>query len=137
AFSRLERDPLTTAERRLSTTSDDLSQAGNPGSFLIPTTPGNPVYAAVWSAAFDSNDNGIADFVEPAFGLPAVPGAQPPVFADPNCEAVAAEDPKVIPGIVARIPTPVGEVPLGLCQFDFGSFWSLVPREERNKAYLR
>lgn len=136
AFSRLDRDMLTTADRRLSTTADDLSQAGNPGSFLIPTRPTHPVYGPVWSQAFDSNDNGIADFIEPQFGLPPVPGAQPPVFADQNCAAVAAGDPKVIPGFAAVVPTPIGEVPLGLCQFDFGEFWSLVPREERNIAYL-
>ena len=131
AFSRLDRDMLTTADRRLSTTADDLSQAGNPGSFLIPTLPGHPVYAAVWTQAFDSNSNGIADFFE------GLPGAQPPVFADPDCAAVAAQDPKVIPSFGAVIEgTPIGDIPLGLCQFDFGEFWSLVPREERNIGYL-
>src|SRR5699024_1897751 len=118
ALSRLDRDMLTTRDRRLSTTRDDLSQAGNPGSFLIPTRPGQPVYAAVWTAAFDSNGNGIADFVEPTLGLPPVPGAQPPVFADQDCEALAAEDAKVIPTITQNVPTPIGDVPLGLCQFD-------------------
>ena len=43
AFSHLSRDMLTTADRRLSTTSDDLSQAGNPGTFpradVDPRTP--------------------------------------------------------------------------------------------------
>jgi outer membrane receptor protein involved in Fe transport len=136
AFSRLDRNLLTTAERRLSTIQDDLSQAGNPGSFLIPTRPAHPVYGAVWAQAFDSNHNDIADFVEPAMGLPAVPGAQPPVFADQDCAAIAAVDPKVVPAIVANVPTPIGPVPLGLCEFDFGSFWSLVPREERNIGYL-
>jgi iron complex outermembrane recepter protein len=136
AFSRLDRDMLTTEDRRLSTTADDLSQAGSPGSFLIPTLPAHPVYGAVWSQAFDSNGNGIADFIEPTLGLPPVPGAQPPVFADQDCDAVAAQDPKVVPSIAVRVPTPIGAVPLGLCQFDFGSFWSLVPREERNIGYL-
>src|SRR5690606_28511939 len=65
AFSRLDRTMLTTADRRLSTVTDDLSQAGNPGSFLIPTRPAHPVYGAVWTEAFDSNNNGIADFIEP------------------------------------------------------------------------
>src|SRR5690606_34219228 len=32
--------------------------------------------------------------------------------------------------------TPIGDVPLGLCQFDFGGFWSLVPEEERNIGYV-
>ncbi|MFS8609559.1 MAG: TonB-dependent receptor, partial [Gammaproteobacteria bacterium] len=131
AFSRLDRDMLTTADRRLSTTADDLSQAGNPGSFLVPQRPAHPVYAAVWTQAFDSNANGIADFVE------GVPGAQAPVFADPDCAAIAAQDPKVIPSFAAVIEgTPIGDIPLGLCQFDFGEFWSLVPREERNTGYL-
>src|SRR5690606_32511988 len=131
AFSRLDRDMLTTADRRLSTTADDLSQAGNPGSFLVPQRPAHPVYAAVWTQAFDSNANGIADFIE------GLPGAQPPVFADPDCAAVAAEDPKVIPTFSAVVEdTPIGDIPLGLCQFDFGEFWSLVPREERNIGYL-
>ena len=98
AFSHLDREPLTTYERRLSGPTDDLSQAGNPGSFLVPSLPGNPAYRSVWTAAFDSNRNGVADFVEPTLGLPAVPGAQPPVFADQNCTAIAAQDPKVVPG---------------------------------------
>ncbi|HVY63768.1 MAG TPA: TonB-dependent receptor [Gammaproteobacteria bacterium] len=136
AFNHLRRDPLTTAERRLSVPADDLSQAGMPGSFLIPTRPGNPVYAAVWSAAYDSNHNNIADFVEPSLGLPAVPGAQPPVFADQNCTTIAAQDPKVVPAIARSVPTPLGNVPLGLCQFDFGTFYSLVPKERRDSAYF-
>ena len=137
AFSRLDRTMLTTADRRLSTVTDDLSQAGYPGSFLIPTRPAHPVYGAVWAQAFDSNNNGIADFIEPTVGLPAVPGAQPPVFADNDCAAIAAIDPKVVPTIARNVETPIGTVPLGLCQFDFGSFWSLVPEEERNIGYLQ
>src|SRR5690606_7262582 len=96
----------------------------------------HPVYAAIWAPAFDSNSNTIADFIEPTLGLPAVPGAQPPVFADQDCAAIAATDPKVIPTFQATFPTPIGDVPLGLCQFDFGEFWSIVPREERTAAYV-
>src|SRR5690606_24545516 len=59
-----------------------------------------------------------------------------PVFADNDCAAVAAVDSKVVPSFAATVPTPIGDVPLGLCQFDFGSFWSLVPEEERNIGYL-
>jgi len=136
AFSILDRDPLTTNDRRLSGPTDDLSQAGNPGSFLVPSLPGNPVYALVWTAAFDSNLNGVADALEPRLGLPPVPGASLPVFADPDCTAIAAQDPKVIPGIVASVPSPIGDIPLGLCQFDFGQFFSLVPEEKRISAYL-
>ena len=111
AFSHLDREPLTTYERRLSGPTDDLSQAGNPGSFLVPSLPGNPAYRSVWTAAFDSNRNGVADFVEPTLGLPAVPGAQPPVFADQNCTAIAAQDPKVVPAIAVSVPSPIGAIP--------------------------
>ena len=135
AFSYLDREPLTTYERRLSEPTDDLSQAGNPGSFLVPSLPGNPAYRSVWTAAFDSNRNGVADFVEPQLGLPAVPGAQPPVFADQNCTAIAAQDPKVVPAIAASVPSPIGAIPIGLCQFDFGDFYSIVPEETRSSAF--
>jgi outer membrane receptor protein involved in Fe transport len=136
AFNHLDREPLTTFERRLSGPSDDLSQAGNPGSFLVPSLPGNPAYRSVWTAAFDSNLNGVADFVEPTLGLPAVPGAQPPVFADQNCTAIAAQDPKVVPAIAASVPSPIGAIPIGLCQFDFGGFYSIVPEEQRSSAFV-
>jgi iron complex outermembrane receptor protein len=135
AFSHLDREPLTTFERRLSGPTDDLSQAGMPGSFLVPSLPGNPAYRSVWTAAFDTNLNGVADFVEPTLGLPAVPGAQPPVFADQDCEAIAAQDPKVVPSIVASVPSPIGDIPIGLCQFDFGGFYSIVPEEKRSSAF--
>jgi len=136
AFSFLDRSPLTTNDRRLSGPKDDLSQAGNPGSFLVPSLPGNPVYGLVWTAAFDSNLNGVADALEPRLGLPAVPGAQLPVFADPDCVAIAAQDPKVVPAIAASVPSPIGDIPIGLCQFDFGSFYSLVPEEQKQSVYL-
>ena len=135
AFSHLDREPLTTYERRLSGPTDDLSQAGMPGSFLVPSLPGNPAYRSVWTAAFDSNRNGVADFVEPQLGLPAVPNAQPPVFADQNCLGVAAQDPKVVPALAAAVPSPIGAIPIGLCAFDFGSFYSIVPEETRSSAF--
>jgi outer membrane receptor protein involved in Fe transport len=137
AFDHLDRDMLTTNDRRLSQPGDDVSQAGMPGSFLVPSLPGNPAYRAAWTVAFDGNRNGVADFVEPQLGLPAVPGAQPPVFADQNCSAIAAQDPKVIPSFAATVPSPAGPIPIGLCEFDFGSFYSLVPKEERNSAYVQ
>jgi outer membrane receptor protein involved in Fe transport len=136
AASLLDRDQLTTNDRRLSTTADDLSQAGNPGSYLVPSLPANPVYAPIWTAAFDSNLNGVADAVEPQLGLPPVPGASLPVFADPSCAAIAAQDPKVIPSFAANVPSPIGNIPIGLCQFDFGSFFSIVPEEQRLSAYF-
>jgi outer membrane receptor protein involved in Fe transport len=136
AFNYLDREQLTTYDKRLSALTDDLSQAGMPGSFLVPTVPGNPAYRSVWTAAFDSNRNGVADFVEPSLGLPAVPGAQPPVFADQDCTAIAAQDPKVVPAIAASVPSPIGAIPIGLCQFDFGSFYSIVPKEQRGSAFV-
>ena len=136
AFNHLDREPLTTFERRLSGPTDDLSQAGNPGSFLVPSLPGNPAYRSVWTAAFDSNLNGVADFVEPTLGLPAIPGAQPPVFADQDCVALAAQDPKVVPAIAVSVPSPIGAIPIGLCQFEFGGFYSIVPEEQRSSAFV-
>jgi outer membrane receptor protein involved in Fe transport len=136
AFSVLDRSPLTTNDRRLSGPADDLSQAGHPGSFLLPTVPGNPVYAPVWTAAFDSNINGIADALEPQAGLPPVPGAELPVFLDPDCTAIAAQDPKVVPDVVVSVPSPGGDIGIGLCQFDFGEYYSLVPDEQRRSVYL-
>jgi iron complex outermembrane recepter protein len=136
AVGYLDRKPLSTNDRRLSGQADDLSQAGHPGSFLIPSLPGNPVYALVWTGAFDSNLNGVADALEPRLGLPAVPGSQLPVFADPDCANIAAQDPKVVPGFAASVPSPIGVIPIGLCQFDFGGFYSLVPDEERLSGYL-
>ena len=136
AFSVLDRTPLSTLDRRLSTRADDLSQAGNPGSFLISSLPANPAYATVWTAAFDSNRNGVADALEPRLGLPPVAGAQLPVFADPDCTTIAAQDPKVIPGIARSVPSPSGDIPIGLCQFDFGEYFSLVPEEDRASAFV-
>jgi outer membrane receptor protein involved in Fe transport len=136
AFDHLDRSMLTTNDRRLSGPTDDLSQAGMPGSFLLPSLPGNPAFRPVWTAAFDSNRNGVADFVEPTLGLPAVPGAQPPVLADQDCVALAAQDPKVVPTIAASVPSPAGPINVGLCEFDFGGYYSLVPEETRNSAYV-
>ena len=136
ALSVLNRKPLSTEDKRLSTVADDLSVVGSPGSFLVPALPGNPAFAPVWTAAFDTNFNGLADLIEPTLGLPPVPGALTPLFADRDCTAIAARDPKVVPGIVQSVPSPSGDIGIGLCQFDFGSSFSLVPEEERASAYL-
>ena len=136
ALSVLDRKPLTTKDKRLSTTADDLSAVGNPGSFLVTALPGNPAYAPVWTAAFDTNFNGVADLVEPTLGLPPVHGALTPLFVDPDCNAIAAQDPKVVPGVAQSVPSPSGDIGIGLCQFDFGSYFSLVPEEERVSAYV-
>jgi outer membrane receptor protein involved in Fe transport len=135
AASYLDRDPLTTNDRRLSLPADDTSQAGNPGSFLVPTIPANPSYAAVWTGAFDSDRNNVADALQHRAGYPAVPGAPLPVFPDPDCAVIAAQDPNVVPATVLP-PPPLPQIPVGLCQFDFGRFYSLVPEEERASAYV-
>ena len=48
--------------------------------------------------------------------------------------AIAAQDPKVVPGIVQSVPSPAGDIGIGSCQFDFGEFWHLVPDEQRKRA---
>ena len=49
---------------------------------------------------------------------------------------IAAQDPKVVPVIAASVPSPLGAIPLGLCEFDFGDFYSIVPEEQRITGYL-
>jgi outer membrane receptor protein involved in Fe transport len=114
AASYLDRDPLTTYDRRLSRPADDTSQAGNPGSFLVPSIPANPAYAAVWTGAFDANRNGVADVFDPRLvpPVPAPPGAQLPVFPDPDCATIAAQDSSVVPAFVLP-PAPLP--PIRLC----------------------
>lgn len=126
AVSLFNREPLGTDKKRLSGPMDDFSIAGFPGSFFVPNTPTGPtpITTAVWTGAYDSaNLNGTADFVE---GL----SLTPPLVADPNCAAVAAN------GGTTSIPPanePTGTA--GVCGFDFGSFFSLVPEEERTQFY--
>ncbi|HEX7027436.1 MAG TPA: TonB-dependent receptor [Gammaproteobacteria bacterium] len=125
AVSLFDRSELTTEDKRLSAPGDDVSIAGFPGSFLVPTQPTgpSPVTTAVWTLAYDGNLNGTADFME---GL----SATPPLIADPNCDEVAAN------GGTTSIPPanePTGTA--GVCSFDFGSFYSLVPQEERTQFY--
>jgi len=65
AFNVLQRGGASTGERRLSGPADDLSQSGNPGSYLLPGRPDDPVYGPLWTSAFDRDANGIADALEP------------------------------------------------------------------------
>jgi iron complex outermembrane recepter protein len=131
SFSYFNRTPLTTAERRqpgsLNPLTGDFSNAGQPGTFLLPTLPVglSPALQGLWSAVFDSAGlvPGLADAFEPQAGLPAVAGALLPAFADPNC---ANGENSVVPATF----------PIGLCRLDFGTFFNLVPQESRTQGYM-
>lgn len=126
AVGLFDREPLGTDEKRLSGPADDVSIAGFPGSFFVPTRPTGPtpITTAVWTGAYDSaNLNGTADFVE---GL----SPTPPLIADPNCAAVVANG-----GTTSIPPTNEPTGTAGVCALDFGSFFSLVPKEERTQLY--
>lgn len=132
AFSHLTRDGLGTDERRLSRVEDDTSRAGFPGTFLLPVAPMGPTDSFSWNAAYNANGNHpfIADFFEPLLGLPEVPNALQPAFADPDCSNIAQTDNTTLP----PEPTPL-PAPLGACQYDFGENFALVPDEERTQLY--
>lgn len=131
---------LTAGERQLPGSDlADISTVGQPGTFIVPTTPTiDAGLAAIFTAAFDSAGNipGVADALEPALvpGSPAIPGAQLPAFADPTCGAVSQIDPDVIPpGSPAPGLIPDGVV--GLCQFFFGDDYTIVPEVDRFQGF--
>jgi outer membrane receptor for ferrienterochelin and colicin len=108
AASYFDRSPLTTAERRLSLPENDTSSLGNPGAFIVPALI--PAIRAT----------------EAAIGLPS--GTFPNFFIDPTgCEEFG--------GTAAGAPVPVAGFTPGVCQFDFGDFFNLVPEEERIQVY--
>ncbi len=134
AFSLFDRDGLSTADHRLSKlrdgsiSGDDESIVGFPGSFLVPARPTFPSLlpaqaaplTGAWDLYYDGvNSNGIADFFE---GL----SATPPIFSDLNCPAVAS---------ISSTTIAPETYPLGLCGFDFGGYYSVVPEEERMQFY--
>ncbi len=127
ALSYLDRDGLGTDEKRLSRVEDDTSRAGFPGTFIAPTAPGG-AYNGLWNAFYNSEGLTpvVADFFEPLLGAPVVPGALQPAFADPDCANLADNDETTV---------PPETFPLGPCQFDFGTMYSLVPDEERTQFY--
>lgn len=138
AFGYLDRDGLGTDEKRLSRIEDDTSRAGFPGTFILPFAPAPAPLAGAWNAFFNSqsdfthpaiSNRQVADFFEPllaTLGGTAVEDSIQPAFADPDCQNIAANDDTTVP------PTTF---PLGPCQFDFGTFFSLVPDEERTQFY--
>jgi len=126
SFEYMHRTSLTTAERRfpgsLDPVNGDFSNAGYPGSFIVPYLPTGlsaPLQAA-WTAYFDSAGNipGVADALEPLLGFPSIPGSITPVFSDLGC---AAGDNSVLPSTF----------PIGFCRLDFGDYYDLVSEEER------
>ncbi|UTW55604.1 TonB-dependent siderophore receptor [Kordiimonas sp. SCSIO 12610] len=108
AGSYFDRTPLTTEERRLSLPENDTSSLGNPGAFIVPALI--PQIRAT----------------ETALGLPA--GTFPSFFIDPTGCAEFG-------GTPAGAPVPVAGFTPGVCQFDFGDFFNLVPEEERIQVY--
>jgi iron complex outermembrane receptor protein len=106
AVSYIDRTALTTSERRLSR-GPEFDAAGNP-TFLGDDTSslGNP-------GSF--------------FDVPGFPAGAP--VLDPGCGAAGG-----IPSIISATPPGVPDV--GLCRFDFGEFFNLVPDEERITAFL-
>jgi iron complex outermembrane receptor protein len=127
AVSGFDRDELSTADRRFSRPEDDTSSAGFPGTYIVPAFPfaGTPEVQAAWSNRYDSNSNFQADYFE------GMPGAEIPFMADPNCHNVV--DSTTVPPDNHRANDP--ENLTGLCRFDFGSFFSLVPEEKRNQLF--
>ncbi|MEE8295367.1 MAG: TonB-dependent receptor [Sphingomonadales bacterium] len=130
AFEYMNRTSLTTAERRfpgsLDPVNGDFSNAGFPGSFVVPFLPTglSPAIQAAWTFLFDSAGlvPGVADAVEPLLGLPSVPGAITPILSDPSCAA----------GANSVVPSTF---PFGFCRLDFGDFFDLVSEEERILGY--
>ncbi len=61
------------------------------------------------------------------FGVPGFPAGAPVI--DPGCAQAGG-----IPNIISA--TPAGVPDVGLCQFDFGEFFNLVPDEQRFTAYV-
>ncbi len=108
AFTYFDRSELSSGDRDI-TAGTGISTLGQPGSFFLLARPadGNP-----YQPVFD---------VLNALGLNTVV----PVM-DPTC------------GTVGGIPNPIPSVPIpgtGTCNFDFGPYYSLVPKEQRYQGY--
>lgn len=106
AISYVDRSPLTTAERRLSQ---------------------GPIFAADGSPTFFGDDTSALGNPGSFFGVPGFP-ADAPVL-DPGCAQAGG-----IADVISA--TPAGVPDVGLCRFDFGEFFNLVPEEERITAFV-
>ncbi|RMF15531.1 MAG: TonB-dependent receptor, partial [Alphaproteobacteria bacterium] len=117
----LDRTALTTAEKRLSSPTDDLSALGMPGAFFtvapIPVDPltGAPTASPVFIPA-------LGDFA-------TIPARTP--FIDPTGCAQEGGIP-----LRASASAPPPETGIGFCGFDFGDFFNLVPKETRLTGYI-
>ncbi|MEM8636273.1 MAG: TonB-dependent receptor [Pseudomonadota bacterium] len=101
AFSYLDRSALTTEERRLST---------------------GPIFGPGGETLFLGDDTSNLGNPGSFFGVPGFPATAPVI--DPGCAAAGG-----VPNIISA--TPAGVPDVGLCGFDFGEFFNLVPDEQR------
>jgi len=110
AGSWFDRSPLTTEERRLSIPfAQDVSSLGNPGAFIVPSL--------------------IPQIRDLEVALGAAPNDFPNFFVDPTGCADQGGNPAIVP-----VPVAAGFNP-GVCQFDFGDFFNLVPDERRINSF--
>ncbi|MEL7198073.1 MAG: TonB-dependent receptor [Pseudomonadota bacterium] len=106
AVSYVDRSALTTAERRLSQ---------------------GPTFAADGTPTFFGDDTSALGNPGSFFGVPGFPASAP--VLDPGCAQAGG-----IADVISA--TPAGVPDVGLCRFDFGEFFNLVPEEERITAFV-
>ena len=106
AISYVDRSPLTTAERRLSR---------------------GPEFDANGVPTFIGDDTSSLGNPGSFFGVPGFPASAPVI--DPGCGQAGG-----IPTVISA--TPAGVPDVGLCRFDFGEFFNLVPDEKRITAFV-
>lgn len=106
AVSYIDRSPLTTLERRLSQ---------------------GPIFAADGTPTFFGDDTSALGNPGSFFGVPGFPASAP--VLDPGCAQAGG-----IADVISA--TPAGVPDVGLCRFDFGEFFNLVPEEERITAFI-
>ncbi len=106
AVSYVDRSALTTAERRLSQ---------------------GPTFDADGTPTFFGDDTSSLGNPGSFFGVPGFPASAP--VLDPGCAQAGG-----IADVISA--TPAGVPDVGLCRFDFGEFFNLVPDEERITAFV-